>query len=195
MAINLQKGQKVDLTKGNAGLSKIMVGLGWDPVKRGFFSFAKDFDCDASVLMLNSSDRLVNNDSVIYFGSLKSKCGSVVHSGDNRTGDGEGDDEKIFIELDKIPPHICKLVFVVNIYDCVDRKQDFGLIKNAYIRVLNMANKQELVRFVLSESYAGKTTLVTGEIYRHENEWKFGAIGEGTSETSLREIISRYSQR
>ncbi len=203
MAINLQKGQKIDLTKGNAGLSEIMVGLGWDSANQnnsgsGIFgklfggAQAPNIDCDASVLMLNENDKLVNNKNLIYFGNLKSNCGSVRHTGDNLTGDGDGDDEEIIVNLQKVPPNINKLVFVVNIYDCIKRNQHFGMINNAYIRVINMSNKQELIRFNLTEDHSGKTTLIVGEIYRHGNEWKFAAIGQGTQDTSLSEIIKKY---
>lgn len=201
MAINLQKGQRVDLTKGNAGLSKIMIGLGWDPVepKRGgllggLFGGGKapEIDCDASVLMLNEQDKLVSNKNLIYFGNLKSSCGSVMHTGDNLTGDGDGDDEEIIVELNRVPANIHKLLFVVNIYDCTRRKQDFGMIENAFIRVVNSSNKQELIKYNLTENYGGKTALMVGEIYRHGSEWKFGAIGEGTYDTSLGEIIKKF---
>ncbi|MEX2104712.1 MAG: TerD family protein, partial [Bacilli bacterium] len=138
MSISLQKGQKVDLTKGNAGLSKLLVGLGWDPVKTagggGLFGFGKtktaNVDCDASVFMLEEGDRLTNKQDIIYFGNLKSACQSLQHSGDNTTGAGDGDDEQIMVDLNKIPSRIQKLIFVVNIYDCKNRKQDFGMIQN-----------------------------------------------------------------
>lgn len=204
MAINLQKGQRVDLTKGNPGLSKIMVGLGWDPVQNrgggGLFGSlfggggaAANFDCDASVIMLGANDRLQNNQDVIYFGNLKSKDGSVQHSGDNLTGDGDGDDEQIMIDLSRVPSNIQKLVFVVNIYDCVKRKQHFGMIRNAFIRVVNPSNNQELIKYNLSENYSGLTCLVTGEIYRHNNDWKFAAIGSGTNAAGLSEVVRSYS--
>lgn len=201
MAVNLQKGQKVDLTKGNSGLSKIVVGLGWDAAGqssgKGFFatlfaSNAPDIDCDASVLMLDENNKLHGVENLIYFGNLKSKDGSVRHTGDNLTGEGDGDDEVIIVELTKVPAQFHKLLFVVNIYDCIKRHQDFGMIKNAYIRVLNGSNNQELIKYNLSENYAGKTALIVGEIYRHDNEWKFGAIGEPTTDSSLRSIIDRY---
>ncbi|AUG57520.1 TerD family protein [Acetivibrio saccincola] len=201
MAVNLQKGQRVDLTKGNAGLTKLMVGLGWDEAEKtgkgGFFaslfsSPPPPIDCDASVLMLNENGKLTRKEDLIYFGNLRSMCGSVVHTGDNLTGEGEGDDEVIIVEINKIPPHIHRLVFLVNIYDCVRRNQHFGMIKNAFIRVVNASNNQELIRFNLSDNYHGKTTLFAGEIYRYNNEWKFAAIGEATNDTSLREIVKRY---
>ena len=203
MAINLQKGQRVDLTKSNPGLTKIMVGLGWDPVQSGgggglFGSLfggggAPNIDCDASVIMLGENDKLRNNKDVIYFGNLRSNDGSVQHSGDNLTGDGEGDDEQIMIDLSRVPSHIQKLVFVVNIYDCVKRKQHFGMIRNAFIRVVNPATNQELIHYNLTDNYSGLTCLVTGEIYRLGNEWKFAAIGSGTNAAGLSEIVRSYS--
>ncbi|MDN3016801.1 TerD family protein [Neobacillus drentensis] len=204
MAINLQKGQRVDLTKGNPGLAKIMVGLGWDPVQSsggggllgslfGGGGSSANVDCDASVIMLGANDKLQNNKDVIYFGNLKSNDGSVQHSGDNLTGAGDGDDEQIMIDLSRVPSHIQKLVFVVNIYDCVKRKQHFGMIRNAFIRVVNPTNNQELIKYNLSDNYSGLTCLVTGEIYRNNNEWKFAAIGSGTNAASLSEVVRSYS--
>jgi stress response protein SCP2 len=203
MAISLQKGQRVDLTKGNPGLSKIMVGLGWDPVQGGggggFLGSlfggggGANVDCDASVIMLGANDRIQNNQDVIYFGNLKSREGSVQHSGDNLTGAGDGDDEQVLVELSRVPANIQKLVFVVNIYDCVKRKQHFGMIRNAFIRVVNPSNQQELIRYNLSDDYNGKTSLVVGEIYRHNTEWKFAAVGTGTNAASLSEVVRTYS--
>ncbi|MEH7885796.1 TerD family protein [Bacillus sp. JJ1609] len=205
MAINLQKGQRVDLTKGNPGLSKIMVGLGWDPVQKsggggglfgGLFGgggSGANVDCDASVIMLGANDKLQNNNDVIYFGNLKSKDGSVTHSGDNLTGDGDGDDEQVSIELNKVPGHVEKLVFVVNIYDAVKRKQHFGMIRNAFIRVVNPNSNQELIKYNLTDDYSGKTSLIVGEIYRHGNEWKFGAVGTGTNASGLSEVVRSYT--
>ncbi|MEK5106221.1 TerD family protein [Cytobacillus sp. FSL K6-0129] len=203
MAISLQKGQRVDLTKGNPSLSKILVGLGWDPVKQkssggllaGLFGGGGgvDIDCDASVILLGDNDKLRNNKDVIYFGNLKSGDGSIQHTGDNLTGDGDGDDEQILIDLSRIPSHIHKLVFVVNIYDCVKRKQHFGMIQNAFIRIVNSNNHQELIHFNLTENYDGKTSLVAGEIYRHGQDWKFAAVGNGTQAATLSDIVRSYS--
>ncbi|WP_040208532.1 TerD family protein [Neobacillus jeddahensis] len=203
MAINLQKGQRVDLTKGNPGLSKILVGLGWDPVQSGkgggllggLFGGGggANVDCDASVIMLGANDKLQSNKDVVYFGNLKSNDGSIQHSGDNLTGDGDGDDEQIMIDLSKVPSTIQKLVFVVNIYDCVKRKQHFGMIQNAFIRIVNPSNNQELLHYNLSDNYSGLTCLVTGEIYRHGNDWKFAAIGSGTNAASLSEVVRSFS--
>ena len=200
MAVNLVKGQKIDLTKGNAGLNKIMVGLGWDPVssgKGGFLSGLfgggqKDIDCDASVIMLGEGERLASNKDVVYFGNLTHPSKSVCHMGDNLTGDGNGDDEQIFVELKAVPAEIQKLVFVVNIYDCLNRRQDFGMIQNAYIRIVDNATKQEMVRFSLTDNYKGYTALEVGEVYRHNGEWKFAALGNGTRAASLKDMISKY---
>lgn len=202
MGINLQKGQKIDLTKGNPGLSKIMVGLGWDEVSKqksggilgGLFGGGggAPIDCDASAILLDAQDKITSKDRLVYFGNLQSGDKSVKHSGDNLTGAGDGDDEQIHVELSSVPSNVQKIVFVVNIYDCVKRKQDFGLIANAFIRVVNPVNGQEFCRYNLTESYAGKTSLVVAEVYRHNSEWKFAAIGQGTNDTSLSELVRRY---
>ncbi|WP_301107569.1 TerD family protein [Sporosarcina sp.] len=201
MAIVLQKGQRIDLTKGNPGLRKIVVGLGWDPIQKkaggllgGLFGGGggANMDIDASVIMLQD-DRFVSNDNLIYFGNLKSKCRSVLHTGDNITGEGDGDDEQVIVELNKVPEKINKLIFVVNIYDCIKRKQDFGQVENAYIRVVNSASNEELLKFNLSENYSGSTSLTVAEIYRHGSEWKFGALGAGSTDPGLSEIVRRFN--
>lgn len=203
MGINLQKGQKIDLTKGNPGLTKIMVGLGWDEVAKqksggllgGLFGGGGGgaaIDCDASAILLDAQEKLTAKDRLVYFGNLQSGDKSVKHSGDNLTGAGDGDDEQIHVDLSSVPSGVNKIVFVVNIYDCVKRKQDFGLIANAFIRVVNPVNGQEFCRYNLTESYAGKTSLVVAEVYRHNSEWKFAAIGQGTNDASLSELIRRY---
>ncbi|RYI31155.1 TerD family protein [Bacillus infantis] len=203
MAINLQKGQRVDLTKGNPGLSKIMVGLGWDPVenKGGSGLLGSLFggggganvDCDASVIMLGENDKLRNNSDVIYFGNLKSSDGSVQHTGDNLTGEGDGDDEQINVDLSRVPSHVQKLVFVVNIYDAVKRKQHFGMIRNAYIRIVNPMGREELIHYNLTDDYSGKTSLVVGELYRHGTDWKFAAVGTGTNAPGLSDVVRSYT--
>lgn len=201
MAISLVKGQKIDLTKKDGGsLKDITVGLGWDPIepeKKGLFGGlfgggSVEIDCDASVLMLSENDKLVQKNDLIYYGNLKSSCGSVLHTGDNRTGEGEGDDEAINIDLSKVPSRISKLLFVVNIYDCVNKKQHFGMIQNAFIRVVDKTSRTEICKYNLTDDYSGKTSLVTGEIYRHNGGWKFNAIGTGTNAKSLQEIIRDY---
>ncbi|AOC57871.1 MULTISPECIES: TerD family protein [Bacillus] len=199
MAITLEKGQRIDLTKGKAGLTNILVGLGWDPVSQGGGFLGKlfgggggaDVDCDASVLMLKN-DKFTENKDLIYFGNLKSKCGSVEHTGDNLTGEGDGDDEQVLVNLSKVPGNVNKLVFVVNIYDALRRNQHFGMIQNAYIRIVDRSNNQELVKYNLKDEYAGKTSLIVGELYRHENDWKFAAVGNGTNDAKLADITRNY---
>ena len=200
MAIMLQKGQKIDLTKGREGLSNLIVGLGWDAAKSAtgglfggiFGGGAPNIDCDASVIMLDENGKFKNKKDLIYFGNKESECRSVKHSGDNVTGDGDGDDEQVVVNISKVPANIHRLVFVVNIYDCVKRKQHFGMIQNAFIRVVDASNNSELCHFKLTEGYNGLTTLVAGEVYRHSGEWKFNAIGEATTDASLSEIVKRY---
>lgn len=203
MTISLQKGQKIDLTKGNPGLAKIMVGLGWDEVAKkpkaggllgGLLGGGKaaEIDCDASAILLDAQGKLTMKERLVYYGNLQSGDQSVKHTGDNLTGAGEGDDEQILVDLSMVPGDVHKIVFVVNIYDCAKRKQDFGLIANAFIRIVNSASNQELCRFNLTDDYSGKTSVIVAEVYRHGEEWKFGAIGEGTNDTSLNDVIRRY---
>jgi len=198
MSINLVKGQKIDLTKGRSGLTKLTVGLGWDPVEtksRGLFGMKKakaDIDCDASALMLNENDKLTKKGNLVCFYNLRSECGSVEHSGDNRTGEGDGDDEQIAIDLSRIPADVHKVLVVVNIYQAEQRKQDFGMIASAYIRVANTQNGEELVRFNLTDNYSGMTALITGEIYRNGSEWKFNAIGQGKQAAHVDILANQY---
>jgi len=200
MGVNLQKGQKVNLKKSDGqALSRIRIGLGWDPVeqKKGglfgsiFGGSAPDIDCDASVLVCKGG-RLSGKGDVVYFGNLKHSSGAIVHTGDNLTGDGEGDDEQILVDLTAVPQDYDKLVFVVNIYDCESRKQDFGMIANAFIRICDERTGEEFCRYNLSESYAGMTAMIFGEIYRYNGEWKFNAIGQGTKDKGLNELARRY---
>jgi len=199
MSINLQKGQKIDLTKGGGGLSAVMVGLGWDEVeqKRGFFApKPQSIDCDASVILCGPDGKVVSrevNQSVVYFGNLRHSSGAIIHQGDNLTGAGDGDDEQIMVNLSAVPAGIDKLVFVVNIYDAKVKGQHFGLIQNAFIRLVDMNNGSEICRFNLSENYNGMTGLVVGEIYRRNGEWKFNAIGQPVQEASrLDSLIALY---
>ncbi|EIS9209916.1 TerD family protein [Clostridioides difficile] len=202
MSINLSKGDKIDLKKSNPGLSNILVGLGWDPVQQSGGGFFKslfgggqaDIDCDASVFMLNQEGKLSGIKDLIYFGNLKSACKSVLHTGDNLTGEGTGDDEQILVNLDKVPSNIHKLLFVVNIYNCVDRKQHFGMIENAYIRVEDQGNKKDIAKYNLSDNYSEKTTLIVGAIYRKDGSWQFKAIGEGTKDAGLKEVMQNLDR-
>jgi len=194
MSISLQKGQKVSLTKENAGLSNILVGLGWDeaPQKHGFFSSKpKQIDCDASVIMLQN-DKFVNKGDLVYYGNLQHKTGAVQHMGDNLTGAGEGDDEQIIVTLPKIPQEYNRIVIVVNIYSAYERKQHFGMIQNAFCRLVDGRNNNEMCKYNLTEDYSGLTAMIFGEIYRHGAEWKFNAIGQGTKDANLSELVRRY---
>ena len=203
MSVNLQKGQKVNLVKSNgAKLTKLMVGLGWDAIeeeeKGGFLSRIfgggkKDFDCDASVFVCKNG-KITSVDDIVYFGNLEHDSGAIKHMGDNLTGEGEGDDEQIFVDLNKIPADYDKLVFVVNIYKAVDRKQDFGIIKNAYIRIIDNDNDEELCRYNLSGGdYNGMLAMIVGEVYRYKGDWKFNAVGNGTTDPGLQELSRRYA--
>lgn len=198
MSVSLQKGQKVSLTKGNDGLSKVVVGLGWDEAKRSggllgalFGAKAAAIDCDASALLLKNG-RLVDTKDIVYFGNLNHKSGTVQHMGDNLTGAGEGDDEQIVIDLPHVPAEYDRIVFVVNIYQAVQRHQDFGMIENAFIRIVDSRTNQELCKYNLSESYNGMTAMIFGEVYRHDGEWKFNAVGQATKDPGLRELANRY---
>lgn len=198
MSVNLQKGQKVDLTKGNAGLKRVIVGLGWDAIetKGGFLGFGKskpDIDCDASVFMCGAGGKLANKDDIVYFGNLQHSSASVKHMGDNLTGDGDGDDEQIIVNLPDVPGKYEKIVFVVNIYQAVERKQNFGMIKNAYIRLVDDSTKKELCRYNLSDEYDGMLAMIFGEIYRHNGEWKFNALGQGTTDAGLGQLAAKFS--
>ena len=178
MAISLQKGQKVDLTKGNPGLKKILIGLGWDINK---YDGGGDFDLDAAAFLLGASGKVNSDEDFVFYKNLKHKSGSVEHLGDNLTGAGEGDDEQIKIDLDKIPANVEKIDFTVTIYDSDARKQKFGQVENAYIRVINEETGVELIRYDLGEDFSIETAVVVGEIYRNKGEWKFNAIGSGWS--------------
>lgn len=195
MSISLQKGQKVSLTKDNAGLGKIVVGLGWDEApreRRGLFApKPQAIDCDASALLLQGG-RLQNNRDVVYFGNLTHSSGTVQHMGDNLTGEGEGDDEQIVIDLARVPAQYDKIVVVVNIYQAMKRNQHFGMIRNAFIRLVDARNNREMCRYNLTDDYSGMTAMIFGEVYRYNGEWKFNPVGQGTSDGSISELAKRY---
>ncbi|MBQ4404404.1 MAG: TerD family protein [Selenomonadaceae bacterium] len=178
MAISLKKGQKVDLTKTNPGLKEVLIGLGWDVNK---YDGGKDFDLDASVFLLNGQGKVNSDDDFVFYGNLKHVSGSVEHLGDNLTGEGEGDDEEIKIDLSKVPENVEKIDFTVTIYEAEERKQNFGQVENAFIRVINSATGEELIRYDLGEDFSIETAVVIGELYRNKGEWKFNAIGSGFS--------------
>ncbi len=196
MAISLQKGQKVSLTKDNVGLNKILVGLGWDEAKRskGLFSFKpqQSVDCDASVILLTNGKLAAPKEDIVFFGNLRHKSGAIQHMGDNLTGAGDGDDEQIAIDLASVPSQYDRIVVVVNIYQAVSRHQHFGMIENAFCRIVDGRNNQELCRYNLTENYSGMTSMIFGEVYRHNGEWKFNAIGQGTTDPGLGELIKMY---
>lgn len=194
MSISLQKGQKVSLSKDNAGLSKVVIGLGWDEVKRrgGFFApKPQPIDCDASAILLQNG-KLLDKEDVVYFGNLRHRSGTVQHMGDNLTGAGDGDDEQIVVDLASVPAQYDRIVIVVNIYQAAQRKQHFGLIENAFIRLVDGRNNNEMCKYNLTENYSGMTAMIFGEVYRHNGEWKFNAIGQGTGENSIGELANRY---
>lgn len=195
MSVSLQKGQKVSLTKENAGLSVVVVGLGWDEVeqpKGGFFAPKPEpIDCDASAILLKNG-KFCDNADLVYFGRLQHSSGTVRHMGDNLTGEGDGDDEQIVVDLLKVPAEYDKIVIVVNIYNCVKRKQHFGMIKNAFIRLVDGKTGVEMCKYDLTENYSGSTAMIFGEIYRYKGEWKFNAIGQPTKDPGLSELVRRY---
>ena len=194
MSVKLQKGQKVSLSKENAGLSKVIVGLGWDEVerKRSFFApKPQDIDCDAFAIMLKNG-KLVDNRDIVYFGNLSHYTNSVNHMGDNLTGEGDGDDEQIVIDLNSVPAEYDKIILAVNIYKAYDRRQNFGLIKNAFIRLVDARNNKEMCIYNLTEDYSGMTAMLFGEVYRYNGEWKFNAVGQGTTDGSISEFAKRY---
>jgi tellurium resistance protein TerD len=177
MAISLNKGGNVSLTKeaGAAGLSKIAVGLGWD-VRT---TTGVDFDLDASALMVRADGKVVSDQHFVFYGNLTSPDGSVAHQGDNLTGEGEGDDEVVDVDLTSVPAEVDRIVFPVSIYDADSKGQNFGQVINAFIRIVNAANGTELARYDLSEDASSETAMVFGEVYRRESEWKFRAVGQG----------------
>lgn len=176
MPINLLKGQKVDLTKGNASLKHIMVGLGWDV---NAFDSGADFDLDASAFMCGANGKCPTEKEFVFYGNLEHPSGAVKHQGDNLTGEGDGDDEQIFVDLKAIPESVDKIAFTVTIYEAQERRQNFGQVSNAYIRIVDEDTNQELIRYDLGEDFSIETAIVVGELYRHNGEWKFNAIGSG----------------
>ncbi len=173
--VSLVKGQKVDITKGNEGLKQIVVGLGWDVNKYD----GDNFDLDSSAFLLDENGKVTSDKDFIFFNNLRHPSGAVVHMGDNLTGKGDGDDEQIIVDLTKIPENIEKIAFAVAIYDADNRMQNFGMVSNAYICMVNKDTNEKMIRYDLSEDYSTETSMVVGELYRHNGEWKFNAIGAG----------------
>ncbi len=176
MPISLQKGQKVDLTKSNPGLIKVGVGLGWD-VNR--YDGTADFDLDAAAFLVGADGKVKSDYDFIFYNNLKHSSESVEHMGDNLTGEGEGDDEQVQIDLSLVPQDIHKIAFTVTIHEAEERRQNFGQVSNAFIRLFRQENEEELIRYDLGEDFSVETAVVVGELYRHNGEWKFNAIGSG----------------
>jgi tellurium resistance protein TerD len=175
MAVSLSKGGNVSLSKETPGLKSILVGLGWDARSTD----GADFDLDASCFLLTEAGKVRDDNDFIFYNHLKSECGSVEHTGDNRTGAGDGDDETLIVNLTKVPTNVAKLAFTVTIHDADSRRQNFGMVSSAYIRILNKENNAELARFDLSEEASTNTAMIFGEVYRHGSDWKFRAVGQG----------------
>lgn len=203
MAISLQKGQKIDLSKKDGSqLTNILVGLGWKEVKQGggllgLFKQKVDVDIDASVIMVGADGKIINvKDDVIFFNHKDHSTGCIHHCGDNLVGgkmDGMEDSEQIKVDLKKVPQSIHRIIFVVNIYDCVNRKQHFGMVENAYIRIVDEGSKETIASYNLTEDYSGKTAMIVGEIYRSGSEWKFNAIGQPGYEPGIVDLVQKYA--
>jgi tellurium resistance protein TerD len=175
MTVALAKGGNVSLSKSAPNLTSILVGLGWDARS----TTGADFDLDASALLLGDNGRVLSDSHFVFYNNLRSPDGSVEHTGDNLTGEGEGDDESILVNLQSVPPQVTKIVFPVSIYEAEFRQQTFGQVRNAFIRIVNQADGRELARYDLSEDASSETAMIFGEVYRHGNEWKFRAVGQG----------------
>lgn len=175
MSVSLSKGGNVNLTKAAPGLTAVTVGLGWDART----TTGADFDLDASALVVGANGRALSDKHFVFYGNLASPDGSVRHTGDNLTGEGDGDDEQIVVNLADLSAEVDKVVFPVDVYRAHNRGQNFGQVSNAYIRIVNQADNVELARYDLSEDASSEITMVFGELYRHDTEWKFRAVGQG----------------
>jgi len=204
MAINLQKGQKINLSKERAGLSRVMVGLGWQEAQQsgGFLSMFKakpeEIDCDAFAIMLGSDGKLLNHtnnikECTVFFNNLRWWNGSIQHMGDDLVGGGGGDNEQIKVDLNNVPKEICGIVFAVNIYEAFKKNQHFGMVRNAFIRVVDMDTNRELCRFNLNENYNNMTALVAGILIRTPNGWEFQTDGQAARVESLVNVIAAYA--
>lgn len=176
MGINLTKGQRIDLTKTNPGLTKAIVGLGWDT---NGYSGGSDFDLDASAFLTNANGKVQEDVDFIFYNNLVHPSGGVEHTGDNRTGAGDGDDEQIKIDFSKVPSHVQRIAITVTIHEAEARNQNFGQVSNAFVRVVDEATNQEILRFDLGEDFSVETAVVVCELYRHNGDWKFNAVGSG----------------
>ena len=175
MAISLNKGERLSLSKEAPHLKKVLVGLGWDARATD----GADFDLDASAFLLGIDGKVRSEADFIFYNQLKSSCGSVQHTGDNRTGAGEGDDEALMVDLSRVPAEVQKVAFTVTIHDADARRQNFGQVGNAYIRLVNAETNTEVARYDLAEDASTETAMIFGELYRHGSDWKFSAVGQG----------------
>lgn len=188
MGITLKKGEKINLTKGNPGLKNIKLGLGWDI---NSFDSGYDYDLDVSIFMVGESGKVERDEDFIFYNNLKHTSGAVEHLGDNRTGEGDGDDEEILVDLKLMPKHIQKIAVAVTIYEAKERRQNFGQVSNSYIRVINSENEEEILRYDLGEEFSIETAIVACELYKYNGEWKFSAVGSGF-EGGLEALCKNY---
>ena len=175
MSISLSKGGNISLSKTDPSLKQVLVGLGWDARPTD----GADFDLDASAFMINDDGKVRSDSDFIFYNQMRSVCGSVEHTGDNQTGAGEGDDEALIVLLEKVPADIQRIIFTVTIHEAEQRKQNFGQVSHAFVRIVNKESGQEVTRYDLSEDASIETAMIFGEIYRHNSEWKFRAVGQG----------------
>jgi len=187
MALTLQKGGNLSLSKTDPGLTKILVGLGWDPRATD----GTEFDLDASAFLLGANGKVRGEADFIFYNQLRSQDGSVEHTGDNRTGAGDGDDEVLKVDLSRVPADIDKIAFTVTIHDAEARKQNFGQVSNSFIRVVNEISGAEVVRYDLAEDASTETAMIFAELYRSSGEWKFRAVGQGYA-GGLRALANGY---
>ena len=187
MAISLNKGGNLSLSKTDPSLNQVLIGLGW----YARATDGVDFDLDASAFLLAANDKVRGESDFIFYNQTRSPEGSVEHTGDNRTGEGDGDDEAVKINLAKVPADVQKIAITVTIHDAQNRGQNFGQVQNAFIRVVNDQTNVEIVRFDLNEDYSTETAMIFGELYRHNNEWKFRAVGQGYN-GGLSAMCSQY---
>jgi tellurium resistance protein TerD len=175
MTLSLSKGGNISLSKSDPGLKTALIGLGWDPRPTD----GQDFDLDASAFLVNAAGKVRSSADFVFYNQMSSACGSVTHTGDNRSGQGDGDDESLRIDLAKVPADVAKIAFTVTIHDAATRRQSFGQVGGAFIRVVNNDSGVEITRYDLTEDSATETAMIFGELYRHGEEWKFRAVGQG----------------
>lgn len=188
MSVNLQKGARVSLSKEIAGLSKVLVGLGWDTNSS---DTGAEFDLDASAFLLDKNGKVTNDRNFIFYNNLNSADGAVVHTGDNRTGEGDGDDESIEVDFSKLSKEVAEIAIVVTIHDATQRKQNFGMVRNAFIRIVDEVSKKEIAKYDLEEDFSTETAVEFGKLYFKDNEWRFNAIGNGLK-GGLSEFCKKY---